>query len=466
MEFFDSHAHLGMDDFSSDIGDVVDRALQRGVKRILCVGSGHGVEGRKRAVELSRRYKGVIFASVGVHPHEAVSATEEDFKDIGSVLESASVVALGEIGLDDVRMISPLDAQRRTLDLQLSMAKRFDLPVIFHVRGAEDEFLDVLKKNRWLSDIGFVVHCFTGSERLALGIVETGGYIGATGIITFSKASDLREVFKDVIPIERCLIETDCPYLAPVPYRGRRNEPSFVVEVASELARLKGLSLEDVGRITHRNASELFRISLSSTRTIAYKIRDSLYLNITNRCFKLCSFCGKHESFVVKGHDLNLRGSEPSFDEIVESIKSYDGDFEEIVFCGYGEPLVRHEIVRDVARWIRKNIPGAKIRLNTDGTAEFFLGKDVLSGLRDLIDIVSVSLNAYDKKTYLTLCKSDVSPDIFDSVLSFIKKAKILFPKVVATAVALPGLDVDRVERLATEELGVEFRLRHYNNIG
>ena len=264
------------------------------------------------------------------------------------------------------------------------------------------------------------------------------------------------------LPLERILLETDCPYLAPQPYRGKRNEPVYLLHTAQTLAEIKELTLADVARITSRNCYDLFGIgTLETAATIAYQIRDSLYLNITNRCTNRCIFCAKFNDFVVKGHELKL-DHEPDVDEVLQAI----GDptaYREIVCCGYGEPLLRLDLIRSVAQRLKPR--GCRIRINTDGQANLVHGRNILPELSGLVDAISVSLNAADAATYQNLCQSRFGEQSFAAVTDFLRLAKEHIPDVTATMVTYPGIDIEACEALA-KKIGVGFRVREYNEVG
>jgi TatD DNase family protein len=262
--------------------------------------------------------------------------------------------------------------------------------------------------------------------------------------------------------IDRMLMETDCPYLSPIPYRGKRNEPAYTRLAAEKVAEVKGLTLSDVARITTKNCRDLFGIRLWDQSTkIAYMIRNSLYLNITNRCSNRCSFCAKFDDFTVQGHNLLLDG-EPTFEEVIKAVGQPVG-IDEVVFCGYGESLIRLDLLKRVASELKKR--GFRIRINSDGQANLVHGRNILPELAGLVDCISVSLNAPDAETYQRLCNSPFGKEGFEAVCQFIKDAQGYIPKVIATTVTVPGIDIEVCRRLA-ESLGAEFRVREYAEVG
>ena len=225
---------------------------------------------------------------------------------------------------------------------------------------------------------------------------------------------------------------------------------------------MKGLTEEDVARITSLNAFRLFGIGeIDQSAKIAYRIRNSLYLNITNRCTNACTFCAKFRDFTVKGHQLHL-DHEPSTAEIIRAIGTAS-DYEEVVFCGYGESLLRLDTVKEVATWLKQQ--GVTVRINTDGQANLVHGRNIIPELQGLVDSISVSLNAADPETYQKYCRSTFGLDAYQGVKDFLTAAKGVIPSVTATVVTLPGLDLAAC-RKAAEELGVEYREREYNEVG
>lgn len=459
--FIDSHAHLNFDDFKGEVPQVLDRAREAGVGCLINVGT--GLDQSREVVELAERDPR-IFAAVGIHPHDVGGMSDGDLEAFRDLAGNKRVVAIGEVGLDYHYEHSPKEVQQRRLKDFIRLAHEVKLPLVIHCREAfEDAFKILDEEEGWKR--GGVFHCYTGDLATAERIVKRGFYIGLSGIVTFKKKSEgLQEVVKK-LPRDRFLIETDCPFLAPEPHRGKRNEPAYVPFVARRLAEIKGVSVPDIERISARNTKELFGlpIDLPDDRPkIAYRIRNSLYLNITNRCTLSCVFCPKFDDWMVKGHFLQL-DHEPSTDEVIEAV----GDssiYEEVVFCGFGEATLRLDLLRSVARRLKEK--GAVVRLDTDGLANLVHGRNILPELKGLIDAVSVSLNAPDPKSYAKICPNRFGEAAYPAVKEFIQEAKKQIPDVTATVVGLPNLDLDACRRIAEEELGVKFRLRPYEEVG
>ena len=372
------------------------------------------------------------------------------------------VVAIGEIGLDYYRNHCPHDQQQKAFRQQLALARQCKLPVVIHDRDAHDDVLTILREEK-AEEIGGVLHCFSGDIQMAKACLDLGFYLSFTGTITYPKNDALREVIRQV-PTERILVETDCPYLAAQPWRGKRNEPSYVVKTAETVAEIKGLTLTDVARITSLNAFELFGVGeVDQASKIAYRIRDSLYLNITNRCSNRCSFCAKFRDFHVKGHQLKL-DHEPDFDEVIAAIGDPSG-YEEVVFCGYGEPLLRLDLVKEVATWLKQR--GIKVRINSDGQANLVSSAQYsCRNSKGLVDELSISLNAPNTADYQRICQSCFGDEGYDGGQGIHSSGTDLHSQ--SDCVSRHGaraLISEACEQLA-EELGVEFRTRIYNEVG
>jgi TatD DNase family protein len=452
----DSHAHIYYRDFAGDFDDMLKRAEEAGVSAIVVVGT--DIESSREAVVLAEKYP-QLYAAVGIHPHDAGRVTDSCYDIIRTlVVSSKKVVAIGEIGLDFFRDRSPRDQQELVFRRFLRIAVDLNKPVIIHDRDAHLRVMAILREEKVHRG---VLHCFSGDAAMAAEAFSLGLYISIPGTITYHNNQNLRDVVQ-AVSIDRMLVETDCPYLTPVPHRGGRNEPAFVRLAAEKLAEIKGLSLEDVARITTKNAGDLFGISIWDQSTkIAYKIRNSLYLNITNRCSNRCIFCAKFDNFTVKGHNLFL-DHEPSFEEVMAAVGQPE-DIDEVVFCGYGEPLLRLDLVKQVAVTLKAR--GYQIRINTDGQANLAHSRNVLPELAGLVDSISVSLNAPDAATYSRLCNTPFGAAGFTGVCDFIRAASAHIPQVIASVVTVPGVDVEAC-RILAESLGAEFRVREYSEVG
>jgi TatD DNase family protein len=252
----DSHAHVHDPAFDADRDAVVERARTAAITRIVTVGC--DLEDSRRAADAAKRYG--IEASVGIHPHEAKDAPEDVAAAFAPLLESSEVVAIGETGLDFFYNHSPRDAQERVLRAQIAVARERGLPLIFHVRDAHDRMVEILREELQPKTRG-VIHCFTGNAQQARVYVEEFGlYLGIGGVLTFKTAGDLREAVK-AVGIEHLLLETDCPYLAPIPMRGKRNEPAFVKYTCEQLAQVLGLAPSVVDAATTANVTAVFGLS-------------------------------------------------------------------------------------------------------------------------------------------------------------------------------------------------------------
>lgn len=257
--FVDSHAHLEGTEFDVDREAVIKRALDAGVETIVCVGDGEvAADSHAAAFRLAEQYP-FIYTTVGVHPHEARLLDDELCARLADLAQHPKVIAWGEIGLDYHYDNSPREVQRDAFRKQLRMARERRLPISIHTREAEADTLAILDEEWKDSGLGGVIHCFTGTRAFAEAAVELGFCISFSGVVTFKKAEDLRETAR-ALPIDKILIETDAPFLAPVPYRGRRNEPAYVVEIARSIAELRGTTPDEIGRKTSGNFTRLFKV--------------------------------------------------------------------------------------------------------------------------------------------------------------------------------------------------------------
>ncbi|GAB6184341.1 TatD family nuclease-associated radical SAM protein [Thermodesulfovibrio hydrogeniphilus] len=447
----DTHCHLEM--FENDISDVIRRAYDAGVNTIITIAS--DVESLEKVVEIADTYP-MVYASVGIHPHDAKDFDGKIIKKIYELSRHPKVVAIGEIGLDYHYDHSPRDIQKKAFIEQLEIAKEVGVPVIIHSREAFEDTMKIIKNSGVRKG---VMHCFSGNVEQAKEVINFGFMISVSGVVTFKNGKKIKEV-ANFVPDDYLLIETDAPYLAPEPFRGKRNEPAYLVYTAKALAEIRGVTVEDIERITKVNAYRLFGIGDIPKGEIAYKIRDSLYLNVTNRCTNVCKFCVRFHTDYVKGHNLRLE-KEPSAEEVIQAIGEPKA-YKEIVFCGYGEPFLRLDLIKEVGKWIKEK--GGKIRINTNGHGNLIHGRNILPEIEGLVDSISISLNAQDEETYNKICNPHF-PNAYQAVIDFIKEAKKYIPDVQVTVVDMKEVDVKKCEEIANS-IGVRFKVRHLDKVG
>jgi TatD DNase family protein len=255
MTVIDSHCHLDFPDFAEEIDAIVARAHAAGVERMVTISTrvSHGATYQA----LAERFPGVYF-SIGAHPHQAAEEDPIDAATIRRFAAHPKCVAIGEAGLDYHYNYAPRDVAERVFRAQIGLARELDLPLVIHAREADDDMAKILREEMAAGHFGAVLHCFTSSRALAETGLELGLYVSFSGVLTFKNSAELREIARDV-PLDRVLVETDAPFLAPVPNRGKRNEPSFVVSTARTLAEAKGVSFEEIAAATRSNTLDLFK---------------------------------------------------------------------------------------------------------------------------------------------------------------------------------------------------------------
>jgi TatD DNase family protein len=259
MRLFDTHAHLHFPDYADDLDAVLERARGAGVRGVVTIGTDR--ESNQAVVEMARRLPDV-WATVGIHPHDAGDAVEADFAEMEKLARSeAKVVGFGEMGLDFFRNLSPPEAQREVFRRQISMARELGKPLVIHCRDAHDETLAILAEER-AREVGGVMHCFSGDVPIARRCLDLGLFISLAGPVTYKNARALPEVAR-FVPEDRLVVETDCPYLPPTPHRGKRNEPAYVALTAAFVAGLRGVTSDALGAAVTANAATLFGISLT-----------------------------------------------------------------------------------------------------------------------------------------------------------------------------------------------------------
>ncbi|MEM1024127.1 MAG: TatD family hydrolase [Myxococcota bacterium] len=257
MRFFDSHAHLDGAAFDADREAVLDRAFAAGVTDLVLIGASDGFDSNPKTLEIAHT-RDHLYATVGIHPHDATQVDRRVLDSIDTLAADPKVVAIGEMGLDYYYDNSPVEAQQEAFRAFIGLAKNHRKPIVIHTRDAEGDTLRILKEEG-AQEVGGIIHCFSGTAALAKGALDLGFVISFSGILTFKKAEEIREV-ASWVPRDMALVETDCPYLAPVPFRGRRNEPAHVVHTAQKLADIWKAEVEEVMERTGENAARLFGV--------------------------------------------------------------------------------------------------------------------------------------------------------------------------------------------------------------
>ena len=455
----DSHCHLNDPAFDEDLETVTAKLEAARFDYILNVG--YDITTSKKAITLAGRYP-YMYASVGMHPHNAATADDKTLAMIDEMAADPRVVAIGETGLDYFRDRSPREDQQKSLVAHIVIAKKHKKPVVIHCRDAMADCIKILKEEN-IEETGGVMHCFGGEPKDIRPLLDLGLYISFAGNITYPKATPLREALK-LVPGHRLLIETDAPYLSPQKKRGKRNEPLFLPYTLEKAAEVRGFTQDDMERVSVTNFRELFlrNDEDKGSGEVAYKIRNSLYLNVTMSCTNECYFCVRFHSDSVQGHNLRLK-EDPTSEEMIEAV----GDptqYDEIVFCGYGEPTLRLDRILEVATTLKSK--GATVRLNTNGHGSHIAGRNIAPELVGLVNEVSVSLNAADAKTYDKICLPMI-PNAWETTVEFIRSAKLAGINVTATVVEIPGdVDLEAARIFAEDDLGVSFRIRHFDLTG
>jgi len=454
----DTHAHIHFPQFDEDREEVIKECEEK-LDAVITVGC--DLEDSKKAIEVAGQGRN-IYASVGIHPHEAKNYSEKDYERLVEIVRSSSkVVALGEMGLDFYRNISPKEKQYEIFKMQVEAARELDLPVIIHTRNAAKEMAEFIKKE-FKGELKGVIHCFSGEKVLLEAALDEGLYISYAGPVTYPRNEELRETLR-YVPSSRLLVETDSPYLAPQPVRGRKNKPTYVAYTAKVISEYLNLSFSDIDRITTVNAKRLFGIPLTDEEKrerLVYKVGNRLYINLSTRCPCSCKFCFRGVEDYILGYNLNLK-REPIAEEYMYRIKN-PKVYDEIVFCGYGEPFERVDDLTKIAKWIKKFSKDTPIRVDTCGLGYLITGReDLLDHLKGLVDSFSVSVNASSPEEYYRVVRPSFGKGSWESLLKFIKDAVSKGFKVTITAVDYPGFNKDDFKKLA-ETLGVPYRIRPY----
>lgn len=451
--FVDTHAHLFYENYKDDLDEVIQRAKNNFISYIVIPAT--DIQTAKTAISLSEKYD-FIFASVGVHPHETKDWNKKYKQDIKALSSHEKVVAIGEIGLDYYYDFSPKEKQIEAFKDQIELAIEIDKPIIVHNRDSDNDMLEIIS-SYCSTGLKAQFHCFNASLQHAIEYIKMNHFISFTGNITYKKSEELRSILK-AIDINHLLLETDSPFMSPAPYRGKRNEPSYLYNTAELIAEVKKISLVNLGKITSLNAFRMFGVGKKPDTNFTYQLGNSLYINVTNRCNADCLFCRRKTDPFISGYNLGMKKSEePDAEVYIKEIgdpKKYD----EIVFCGYGEPTIRWEIVKTISKFVKDN--GGKTRLNTNGHGNIINHRDITVEMKGLIDTVSISLNSTDAKQYAELMQID--QEYFYAMIEFAKKSVQNVDKVILSVVDLDEIEIQKARNLVEEEIKAEFRVRHY----
>ena len=465
--FIDSHAHLFYPDFKDDIDAVIAKAIDSGVG--LFVVPATNVATSREAIALAEKYP-EIYACVGIHPLDMAEADERSLAEIEQLSQHKKVVAIGEIGLDYYYDTTPREKQLEMFRAQMEIAVRRNLPIVVHTRESMSDAVDAAEKiigqnEYWRSQQATansrfpapkgVFHCYSGDIGTARRLFALGFLVSFPGIITFKNSASVSTL--RAIGYDHVMLETDSPYLTPAPDRGKRNDPSYIPIIAKKAAEICGATIEDVARTTTYNAKRLFGIGALGDPVFTYKLGRSLYINLTIRCDADCVFCDRKGEAVVKGHNLKIV-REPTVREVIDEI----GDptrYDEIVFCGYGEPTIRFDAVKEIAAAVKSR--NGKVRLNTDGHGSLINKRNIAPEMRGLVDVVSISLNSVDPTQYGQLMRLD-GARFHAAMVEFVLESKKIVPEVVLSVVGMDEVDTLRARKFAEETLGVNYRVRPY----
>ncbi len=333
-------------------------------------------------------------------------------------------------------------------------------PLVLHEGESHEDMMRILREEGAWEARG-VIHCFTGNLQDAMDYLDLDFYVSFAGPVTFDKSNELQEAARN-IPLERLLVETDGPYLTPAPFRGKRpNEPAMVVHVGAKLAELLNIPLEDLARITSYNAYALFGVpAIDTAPQMVYKIRDTLHVNLTYSCTNNCFYCPRFSSDYLFGHNLKLE-RDPNAEEVWEALRRFGDLRRPVTFSGYGEPCLRLDVLKEVARRIKE--AGGSVRVLTNGQGNLIHGRNILPELRGLVDEIRISLHAESADKYVKVTAPQLGEEAFGAVCGFIREASQFIPDV---QVVIPNkplvIDVERLERMASDDLGVSVVRRDF----
>lgn len=451
--YIDTHAHLFLQNFEEDLDEIIQRAKDSGIDYIIVPAT--DIETSKQTIALTKKYE-FIYGAVGVHPHDTKDWDDAWIQEVEELAKNDKIVAIGEIGLDYFYDFSPKEKQIQAFKSQIELAIKIGKPIIVHNRESDEDMMKIINEYCG-TGLKAQFHCFNGSFENARELIKMNHLVSFTGNITFKKADSLREIVSK-ISLESVMVETDSPFMTPEPNRGKRNEPSYVKLVADQIAEIHNLTSEDVARITSFNVFKMFGIGSKPKTSYTYKIGNSLYINVTNRCNAHCAFCDRGGEALISGYNLKMSKSEEPEPEVYINEIGDPTKYKEIVFCGYGEPTLRWDVVKKVARYVKNN--GGNTRLDTNGHGSFINKKDITPEFKGLIDCVSISLNSSDPRQYAELMGLETR--FFNEVINFAKNVKPNVDRLVMSVVSVKEVDTTKAKKVIEEKIGAEFRERPY----
>lgn len=448
---FDTHCHLSYSGLEERSGEVVRRAAGAGVRGILTLGT--DTASSARCLQLARELPGV-HAAAGVHPNETPELdVDRCMREVARMALQPQTIAVGETGLDLHHRRAPLELQSAWLQRHAELAFGLNLPLVVHSRSAEAECLELLPES---PRFPVVMHCYTGPDGEAIRAAERGYWIGFAGPLTFKSNSRLRSLAAR-LPSDRIVVETDAPFLAPEPVRGGPSEPAMVVHTAKAAAEAMGLEGPRGMERLWSNSTALLGLEEHARTDLLYVLGANLYVNLTGQCDNDCRFCVRKRSAGLGGYHLRHHGRVPEEDRLEKAMELVEpGDFAEVVFCGYGEPTMRPELLRRLAASARTR--GGRTRLNTNGLAGGRLSSDALRRMLAPFDSVSVSLNASTPEQYARICRPS-RPGAWKRLMDFLSLLREMDADATLTAVAGSGADLRACAALAGR-LGFPFRRR------
>jgi TatD DNase family protein len=420
----DSHCHLNLDDFEEDFEDVVVRAVGDGVSAFVNIG--YDRESMRRTLELLEKYP-FFYGVVGVHPHDASTLDDSLYSEIEAALKHPRVVAVGEIGLDFYRDHSPRDVQRDVFKSMISLARKENLPVVIHCRDAFNDVVETLAEAG--SGYRGIFHAFAGDVEHARRVMEMGFHIGIGGVVTY-RNSPVSQTVKS-LPLDCIVLETDSPYLTPHPYRGRRNEPSYVTHVARAVASALGVSQYEVDATTSENVFEALGIREEVRPSGVYRFGDTIYIQTT------------------VGVPQGLEGFEGA-----EEVR-------EAVICGFGDPLDEMDRVMNVARWAADK--GLRVRVNTSGLANVTAGRDVTRELSEFVDEIVVTFFGTSASQHERMAMAGVDEKAFGAMCGFVRSSVKAGMDTVCEFIAAPKFQAEPCRAMA-RDLGAQYDIRMYRS--